>query len=140
MEKKAEIIKKFSELQEIDNLVGSLYTKTPTLRTTKFGYAYSIFHKNNLKRSLKDFSENINLARVESALEDPTTKEVLTDKESPRGFKYSKQGLKTLLSKEIELTEELENKEIKVQVYTSSHIPDALEPHEKELLKSVKLI
>lgn len=140
MKKEEEIVKKFSELQEIDNLVGSLYTKTPILKTTKFGYAYAIFHKNNLKPSLKDFSEKMNLARLENALEDKTTKEVLIDKESNRGYKYSKEGLKTLLAKEIELTSELEDKEIKIQVYTSSHIPENLEPYEKELLKSVKLI
>ena len=94
----------FSELQEVDQVIGQLYAKDETLKQSKFGYAYDQFHKKNYAPILKDFQEAFNYIRIENALEDEKTKAVLTEEITPqnsRGFKYSKAGLKKCMEDEL---------------------------------------
>ena len=72
--------KTFKELQEVDMMVGGLYQKTPTLKESKFGYAYKRFTDKNYMPYVKDFNEELGALRVQHALEDPNTKEVIIDK------------------------------------------------------------
>jgi hypothetical protein len=127
---------KLKTLNEIDQLVNQLYRQDPKLKDTKFGYAYKRFVEKNYQSHLKDYQLDISTARVEHALEDEKTKEVLTDRLNERGFKYSKEGLKAIMKAEAELTEKWNNKEVEVEPFISSHVPELTED-QRELLSGI---
>ena len=108
-------MKTFKQLREADQLVGDLYSKVKGLEVTRFGYAWKRFTDKNYIPTLKKFQEEINDARIDNALEDPTTKEVLRDQMNPRGFKYTKEGLKAVIKKENEITNRYDLVEIEVK-------------------------
>lgn len=129
------IKKTFKELREIDSVVATLYAKNPTLRDSKFGYAYQRFYKKNYVPTAQQFNEALSGLQVDYALEEPTTKEVLVDKENNRGFKYAKDQLKILIGKEVELTEEWGQKEYDVEPFISPLMPDNISEYEFDVLK-----
>jgi len=108
-------IKTFKQIREADLLVGQLYQTTPELSETKFGYAWKRFIEKNYIPTLKKLQEEVNDARIDNALEDPTTKEVLRDQTNPRGFKYTKEGLKAIIKKENEINDRYDLVEIEVE-------------------------
>lgn len=116
--------KTFRELREIDTLVGELYKKQPGLKDTKFGYAYKRFSEKWYKPLVTEYYEEMALTRVEHALEDEKTKEILTDRLNERGFKYSKEGLKNVIKAENKLLEKFNLKEVEVEPYISSYVPE----------------
>jgi hypothetical protein len=117
----------FKQLKDIDNLVGSLYTKDDKLQDTKFGYAYKRFTDKNVTEIYKKFQRTLLDVRIDNALEDEKTKEVLIDNMNVRGFKYSKVGLKKVVEDEDRVTKEFEAQEIDVEPYISSYIPELTE-------------
>lgn len=108
------MVKTFKELQEVDALMGELYRANPELKNTRFGYAYKRFADKNYTPLIKEFQHEINDARIDQALEDPVTKEIKTDPVSPRGFKYSKEGLKQVIKLEHTIIEKWDNKEVEI--------------------------
>lgn len=133
--------KTFEQLKEVDVLVGGLYQKNPTLRASKFGYAYKRFTDKNYSPLLDKFNEELENIRVEYALEHPDTKEILLDP-SPanrRGYKYSKEGMVGLLNAERKLVEKWQAKEVEIEPYLSPMVPEGLEDEQKELLKGLVL-
>ena len=131
--------KTFKELQEVDMMVGGLYQKTPTLKESKFGYAYKRFTDKNYMPYVKDFNEELGALRVQHALEDPNTKEVIIDRMNPRGFKYSKAELILLMAEERKLAEKWDEKEITIIPYLSKLIPEDLEEEQREMLDGLVL-
>ncbi len=126
--------KTFEELTEVDQIIGQLYAKKPDLKNTKFGYAYDKFYKLNIKPVADRMRDEILDVRVENAMEDKTTKQILADKTSFRGFLYTKAGLRDVIKAEREIEERYSNEEVEVQPYFSSYIPEELEDYQKELL------
>lgn len=47
--------KTYQEILEIDSVVANLYEKDKDLPNTKFGYAYSRYHKKSLSPALDEF-------------------------------------------------------------------------------------
>ncbi len=129
--------KTFKELQEIDFVVGALYKATPTLRETKFGYAYTRFKKKNYDVLVKDFQEELADMRANNALEDPHTKEILIDKENPRGYKYSKEGLIKTMKEERAMETKLEDTAVEVTPFISAYIPEDLTDEQREALEGL---
>lgn len=129
--------KTFKQLQEIDSVVGELYNKDQALRQTKFGYVYKRFCDKFYIPAIKNFNEEINNVRIDHALEDPITKEVISDQTAPRGFKYSKEGLKGVMAAEKNITIAWETKEIEVEPFISVYIPQDLTPEQTEILTGV---
>lgn len=127
------MIKTFKELQNIDSVVGSLYKKNPELRDTKFGYAYKRFYEKNYSPIFKEFTEQINDSYIDNALVDERTQALLTDQDNSRGFKYSKDGLKKVMKDENKITEEFNKREIEIEPFISSYVPELTED-EKEIL------
>ena len=127
------MVKTFKELQAIDQMIGFLYEQDQKLKNTKFGYAYQKFFKKNYEPALKEFQNKIFDIRLDNAMEDKITKEVLKDKDSPRGFKFTKEGLKKCVEQERSLIEEFDKKEIEVTPQFSSYVPELTE-EQKELL------
>lgn len=126
--------KTFKELLEVDNVVGRLYQKDPEIRNTKFGYAYTQFHKKNYTPTLEKYQEEILLARIDNALEDEKTKRVLEDKENIRGFQFSKEGLRNVILKEKELETKWLAMEIEIEPYISKFVPEELSEEDREVL------
>lgn len=131
--------KTFKELQDVDQMVGALYQKIPTLKDSKFGYAYKRFTDKNYVPLVREFNEELAAIRVDHALEDPATKEILIDRMNPRGFKYNKAGLKQLMFEEKKLADTWDAKEIDVTPFLSSYIPEDLEEEQKEMLDGIVL-
>ena len=130
------MIKTYKDLQNIDEVVGGLYRKDPTLEQTKFGYAYKRFVEKNYIPVMKELRELLVNARIDLAMEDPKTKEVLTDPNpQSRGFRYDKEGLKAIIQKEKEIMAEFDKKEIEVTPFISSFVPEGLTDEDKEMLK-----
>jgi len=125
------------ELFEIDALVGRLYKKDKELENTKFGYAYRKFYKKNTEPILKELQEKLSDIRVENALENKETREIIIDKENSRGYKYDKEGLKKCIKEERKVIETFNKKEVEIEPYFSSFVPKQLEEEEKELLKNL---
>ncbi len=134
---KIKTIRTFKELREIDALVGQLYSKNPNIRNTKFGYAYKKFSQKNYNNLFQEFRDKIDYIRVDNALEDSNTKEVLYSQADERGFKYSKEGLKKCIAEENKAVEEYNAKEIEIDPYISSVVPEELTEDDKELLKGL---
>lgn len=132
--------KSFKELQEIDSLVANLYKQQPGLENTKFGYAYKRFSEKFYFPKVKEMSNEVMNARIDNSLEDPTTKEVLSDPNPRgRGFKFSREGLKKVIELENQITEKWENKEIEVEPHISSYVPEVLTEEQAEMLKGILL-
>ncbi len=133
------MIKTFKELKEVDNLVGTLFAKNPTLRDSKFGYAYKRFVQKNFMPVATEFNEALVAVRVDCAMEDPITKEVLADPANPRGFKYDKTGLKQVMFEESLLVKKWDELEIEVTPYLSPMIPEGLTEEETAILAGLVL-
>ncbi len=131
---KNKITKTFQELNEADNLVGVLYKKDPTLRDTKFGYAYNRFYQKNFENLLKEFQKELELVRAEHALEDEKTKALILDDKNPRGFAYSKQGFKSVVEAEEKFLEKFNKKEVEIEPYFATFIPEDMNDYTREKL------
>lgn len=125
--------KTFKQLQEIDEVVGGLYLKDENLRGSKFGYAYKRFSEKNYVPAIKEMNEEILTVRIDDALEDQKTKEIISDQANFRGFKYSKEGLKSVIKKEKDIRDSWDEKEIEITPHISTLIPEMTDD-EKEIL------
>ena len=110
-------MKTFKQIREADILVGQLYKTKPELMETKFEYAWKRFIEKNYIPTLKKLQEEVNDARIDNAMEDATTKEILRDQTNPRGYKYTKEGLKAVIKKENEINDRYDLVEIEVEPY-----------------------
>lgn len=137
MEKEKQIKKTFKDLQEIDGVVGQLYAKDATLQNSKLGYAYKRFVEKNYRPLLDELMEKLAIERVEYALTDEKTKEVLVDQTNPRGFKYDKEGLKKVMEAERKLTREFADREVVITPFISSYVPKGLNEEQTEVLKGL---
>lgn len=127
----------FKKLQEIDSVVAGLYTKNPTLKEGKFGYAYKRFYEKNYEKVLEEYRAELADIRIDNALEDEKTKAILKDLDSRgRGFQYSKESLKAVLKAERGLDEKWNAKEIEVEPFfiKPENLPELTE-NQVELLK-----
>jgi len=77
-----------------------------------------------------------NDVRIDNAMEDAKTKEVLRNPDDTRGFKYTKEGLKKVIEQENELTEKWDTKEIEVEPYIVESLPP-LSEGQRELLVGI---
>lgn len=126
--------KTFKELQDLDQIVGSMYQADEKLKETKFGYAYKRFCDKNYIPVIKEYNDAIADARLDHALENETTKEVITDQTNYRGFKYSKEGLKKVIEAERKLKLEWDGRELEITPYVSAYLPEDLTEEQKEAL------
>ena len=126
--------KTFNEVMEADIMVGGLYKKNPDLRDTKFGYAWKRFYEKNIAPTLKEYRAEIEDAHITHALEDKETGKILTDKENSRGYSYSKDGLKTVIKAEKEISEKYDGKEIEITPFISTYVPEGLTEEQTEML------
>lgn len=134
--------KTFKELQEADMVVGTLYQKNPELKNSKFGYAWKRFTDKNYVPVVREFNEELAGIRVEHAMEDAVTKEILVDRMNVRGFKYTKEGLKAVMKAEKALEENFNSKELEIIPHVTTAIPEeveALPEEQKELLTGLVL-
>lgn len=131
------MIKTFEELIAIDTLVGSLYTKTPELKETKFGYAYKRFFTKNIEPAINDYKQGLEDIRISQALENKQTGAIVVDPSSFRGYSYSKEGLQGVVLREREFTNTFNHKEIEIIPFISSYIPEGMNNEEYELLLGI---
>lgn len=131
------MIKTFKELSEIDIMIGGLYSKTPELKDSKFGYAYKRFAEKNYYPVNKEYGLVISDVRIDNALEDEKTKAILTS-DKGRGFVYSKEGMRAVIKAESELEKKWDIKEIEIEpfIVKEENLPE-LNEEQKELLKGV---
>ena len=129
--------KTFKELQEIDLIVGGIYHRKPELRNTKFGYAYKRFVKKNYQPLVDEYQLELQDVRIENAMVDEKTKEILIDRLNPRGYKYSKEGLKQVIKDENQISNKFDLKETEIEPFLSSYIPEDLTEEETEILTGI---
>ena len=126
--------KTYLELMQVDELVGRLYAKDAKLRDGKFGYAWKRFVDKNIAPVMSELNDRLMDNKVENALTDPTTKELLYT--ADKNFKYSKEGMKVLLDANRKLLKEFEGRQIEIKPFYVADLPELLE-EEKELLKGL---
>ncbi len=129
--------KTFLELQGIDNMVGELYKVHPELRESKFGYAYKRYSAKTYEPVVKEFRDELEGIRIDNALEDAHTKEIMVDKLNTRGYKYSKEGLKGVIAAENKLIEKYNKKEVEVVPFITSTTPEEISEELKTALTGV---
>lgn len=120
-------------------MLGGVYQKFPALKETKFGYAYKRFVDKNYIPLVKEFNDELGSLRVQYALEDKASKEVLIDRMNPRGFKYDKASLMSLMAEEKKLQETWDDKDITIVPYLSALIPEELNEEQREMLAGLIL-
>jgi len=127
------------QIKEADQVVGKLYQTTPGLMDSKFGYGWKRFTENNYLPTLKKLQEEVNDARIDNAMEDPITREVLRDQTNPRGYKYTKEGLKAVIKKENEINDRYDLVEIEVEPYlvAEENLPELTEEQREALVGMV---
>jgi hypothetical protein len=125
------------QLKEVDEVVASLYNKIPTLKNTKFAYAYKRFFEKNLKLIFDEIREEILDVRINNALEDKETKEILVDSTNERGYKFDREGLKNVMKEEKKIFDKFNKKEIEIEPYFTDYIPEEIEEHQREFLKGL---
>lgn len=124
----------FKQAGEINKSLEHIYAKNPGLEKTKFDYAQKRFFEKNFSKIFNEYNQKLANIRINNALEDKTTGEILLDQMNPREFKYSKEGLIKCLNEEKELENEYNAKEIEVEPFISSFVPEVTTETEKELL------
>lgn len=132
-----EIKRTIKEIQEIDQIVAGLYGKDAKLQQGKFGYAYKRFVEKNYQPAITRLQEKLADVRVDFALTDPTSKELLLDKENARGYKYDKDGMKKVMEAERKLAKDWETEEITITPFISKEVPKELSDEQKEILKGI---
>lgn len=131
------IKKTFKELGEVNELVGELYKNDPKLKDTKFGYAFKRFMEKNYEPTNKEMQEKLIDVRIDNALEDKLTKEIMMDKTNSRQMKYSKDGLKKCIAAERKIYDEFDGIEIEIIPFITTQIPTVLIDEQKEVLKGL---
>lgn len=126
--------KTFEELMAADMEVGSMFASDKDLENTKFGYAYKRYYKKNFADPFQEYLEKLQEIRINNALENPATNEVLIDRENPRGYKFSKAGLLKCIKEENEFIKENNKKEIDVELFVSPMVPPGLSERQKDML------
>lgn len=124
----------FAKLKEIDECVAKLYAKDETLRNAKFGYWYNKFYKKNIAPIVTEIEEKLADCRLENALVDEKTKEILYN---GNAFKYNKEDMQNLVNFNRKIIKEYDEKEFDVIPCISSELPEGLEEEEKDLLKGL---
>lgn len=118
--------KTFKEFEELDKIVASIFIKNEKLRGSKFGYTWNRLCQKNYFSVAKEFNEKLADIRIEYALEDEKTKEILIDKLNPRAYKYSKDGLKNCVKAERDMIKEFDSKEIEYEPYFCTSLPEEI--------------
>lgn len=107
----------FKQLREADLVVGDLFIENKELPKGKFGYAWKRFVDSSYAKIIREYQQKISDIRIDNALEDKITKEILRDKENSRGYKYTKASEKKVIAQENELRDEWDSKEFDVESY-----------------------
>lgn len=129
--------KTFKELQNIDLVVGQMYASDPLLRDTKFGYAYKRFCQKFYVSMVNELNAELGEVRIDNALEDEKTKAIIRDEKSPRGYAYSKEGEKKVGQEERRVRNEWDTKEIEVEPFISTYIPENLSEEQIDVLTGI---
>lgn len=136
MSEAIKVKKTFKQLRDFDVMVSQMYKENPELEKTKFGYAVKRFNEKNYIPHLKDYRTDIENAHIDNALTDSTTQAVLLDKESGRGFSYSKDGLKAVIKDEERIMSEWDKKEFEIETYQCKELPELTE-EQRELFTGI---
>jgi hypothetical protein len=132
------MIKTFKEIKEIDNVIGIIFKRNKELENSKFGYACKRFAEKNYVLVSRELGDKIQDIRILNALENPTTKEIIKDpSDMMRGFKYSKEGLINCIKQERDIISEFEKKEIEIEPYICTSIPESITESEQEELRGL---
>lgn len=115
---KAMAKKTFEELTEANSTYMNMLSMNPLLENTKFGYAWKRFFKKNLEKPFNEYNALVTDTRIEHALANKETGEIFLDQmPGGRGFKYNKEGLKSVIAAERKLKEQWSGKEYEVEPY-----------------------
>lgn len=134
-ENNEKITKTFLELRSIDFQMNSLYMKNPKMENTKLAYAWKRFLEKNLTTIYKEFERKLQNIKLENALEDPKTKELLKD--ATGQYKYDKVGERNRIEQENALLDEYSDKPIEIEPYYATSVPEDLSEYYWELLKGL---
>lgn len=124
------------KIQDADKLVGEIIRSKPALKESKFSYAWKRFIEKNYNPRAKEHWEKIECIRVDNAMEDRNTKEIFVDEKNPRGYKFTREGLKKCIAEESKLQEEFEATSVEVEPYICTSLPE-LTDEDKETLKGL---
>jgi hypothetical protein len=129
--------KKIEELLSADQIVGGLIQSQKTTENSKFIYAWKKFYRLNMKDPISEYQDKVQDIRIKYAQEDKGGS-VVNDPTNPRGYKYSKESLQSVIKEEKDATKELNEREIEVKPYICpvESLPE-LTDEEKEQLKGL---
>lgn len=124
--------KTFKEFTEMNGAYAQLKQINPKIDNTKFGYAWKKFFSKNVEPIFNEYNTCVADTRIDLALTDKVTGEMLIDPMPGRGFKYDKEGMKAVIKAEQKLEKEWEGKEYNVTPYIcTAQIPEMNEQQQE---------
>ena len=129
--------KTFGELLLINNAISEIQTKNSNLEMNKFGYACKRFIEKSLRPVFQEKNYLKELARIENALEDKNTGEILFENGSPKQFKFSREGLKKCYEDEWKIEQDFNKKTFEVVPFICEEEPKELTDIQREILKGI---
>lgn len=127
--------KTFLQIKESDQLVAQLYANDENLQKGKFGYAWKRFIEKNYKPLVVEINEKMDDARIDNALTDPNTGEILYNGEN---YKFGKEGVKALIEYGRKLDKQYNERLVEIIPFLvkKADLP-ALTDEEQEILKGL---
>lgn len=123
----------FELLLDINGAINNLFAE-PTFANTKFGYACKKFVQKNVVKPIADYDEEIMLCRVNNALTDEKTGELLQDEKG--NYKFNKEGTIAFMQQSKEIRAKWLAKEVEIEPYIVTDLPE-LTDEQTELFKGV---
>jgi len=128
--------KTYKQLREANEIINILFVKNKDIEKTKFGYACIKFIKKNFSPIFTEMQEKLTDFRVENALTDEKTKEILYTSDG-KNYKFDREGLKKVIEFNRKLEKEYEAKEFDVESYIAKKDIPELTEDETEILKGL---
>jgi len=111
----------FETIQSLNEEINSLYSDV-NFTKTKLGYAVKRVYNSSLKKIFQEFNDELEDARIDNALTDEKTKEIMYD--ATGKYKYSKDGLKAMIARSKEIIAAWDVKEFDIAPYFVQELPE----------------
>jgi hypothetical protein len=129
------LTRKFKEIEDADSIIALLLEKNEKMEKGKLTYAWKRFVEKNYRSLATELGDKLQDNRVEHAMTDPKTKELLYTNDKNTSYKYTKEGMKALLEAQRKLKKEYEEMDIEIVPFfvKKEDLPE-LNEEEREIL------
>lgn len=127
----------YKQINKIDSILASLFTKNPEMRQSKLGALYDAFIDQYIVEIQKEYSKKLSRIHITHASTDEKTRNLMRS-DTGRGFEYTPEKLIQVLDEEDALNTEFELKQIEVDkmVIDADEVSD-LTSYERSIISNI---